>query len=501
MADISRLARLVNGVVRGLDLTQNTLVLENVKLNLGGANQVTFSGSLTSNRTITIPDANVDLGLIASAIQSSEKGAANGVATLDVAGKVPVAQLPNSVMEYQGAWDADQNTPELEDGTGNNGDVYRVSVAGSQDLGSGSISFSVGDFVIYNGSTWQKSPAIDAGSLTLDDLTDVVLSSPANGQVLTYNGTQWVNQNAPAGTTLQGLSGDLLLQPGFGLTISDNDNDTINIDIELDGTTLAKNITGLKVDTAGITDNELASSSVTEAKIASSAVTSDKIASDAVVEGKIANNAVTTDKINNSAVTEGKLASSAVTSSKIANNAVTSEKIDDAAVTSAKIANSAVDRESVQGGFGTQLFSTANLFQTYIDSNSNTISTPKAGEDIPSGLTALRIEWDSVNSELVCFLADNDASIDANYNVIGLHYRGFQIDTGNFIDTLVTSGIMTFPSSVFTDEDAGATIYLGTSGVPTLTPPTANDTAVVELGTVISSTVILVKPSILRGIN
>lgn len=90
-------------------------------------------------------------------IESSEKGAVSGVATLDGGGKVPASQLPNSVMEYQGNWNASTNAPTLVDGSGNNGDVYRVSVAGSQNLGSGSITFAVGDFAIYNGSIWEKS--------------------------------------------------------------------------------------------------------------------------------------------------------------------------------------------------------------------------------------------------------------------------------------------------------------------------------------------------------
>jgi|GEM_PF-5489955 hypothetical protein len=100
-----------------------------------------------------------------SRILSSEKGAANGVATLDAGGKVPVSQLPNSVMEYQGAWNASTNTPSLSDGTGNAGDVYRVSVAGTPTGFSDpsmSTAFAVGDFVIYSGSVWQKAPASDA---------------------------------------------------------------------------------------------------------------------------------------------------------------------------------------------------------------------------------------------------------------------------------------------------------------------------------------------------
>ena len=66
MADISKLTRLIGTVHRDVDLTANTLVLQNIKLNLGGANNVTFSGTLTGNRTITMPDSNVNLGHIAN---------------------------------------------------------------------------------------------------------------------------------------------------------------------------------------------------------------------------------------------------------------------------------------------------------------------------------------------------------------------------------------------------------------------------------------------------
>ena len=59
-------------------------------------------------------------------------------------------------------WNASTNTPTLADGSGDTGDVYRVSVAGTRDLGSGAIDFQVGDYAIYNGSTWEKSDTTDA---------------------------------------------------------------------------------------------------------------------------------------------------------------------------------------------------------------------------------------------------------------------------------------------------------------------------------------------------
>jgi hypothetical protein len=103
-----------------------------------------------------------------------QRGAANGVASLDGAGKVPVAQLPSAVMTYEGVWNASTNSPSLADGAGDAGMVYRVGTAGSQDLGSGSISFSVGDYVIYNGTIWEKSDTTDAVA-SVNSLTGVVV--------------------------------------------------------------------------------------------------------------------------------------------------------------------------------------------------------------------------------------------------------------------------------------------------------------------------------------
>lgn len=155
--------------------------------------------------------ANTSWTSIANPIASA--GLPNGLATLDAGGKVPVTQLPNSVMEYQGAWNAATNSPTLADGTGNAGDVYRVSVAGTQNLGSGSQSFLIGDFIIYSGSIWEKSPAADGvtsvnglqGAVTvnaINQLTGDVTAGPASGSasataaVASVGGSSASNVNA-----------------------------------------------------------------------------------------------------------------------------------------------------------------------------------------------------------------------------------------------------------------------------------------------------------------
>jgi hypothetical protein len=51
----------------------------------------------------------------------------------------------------------------------------------------------------HNGTSWSNVSDIDG--ITLDELTDVVITSPLNGQVLTYSSvTQtWKNINPPSG--------------------------------------------------------------------------------------------------------------------------------------------------------------------------------------------------------------------------------------------------------------------------------------------------------------
>ena len=111
--------------------------------------------------------------LIATLI--GHRGTANGFATLDENGRIPYSQLPESVMEYKGQWNAETNTPTLADGTGTKGDFYIVSVSGTQNLGSGNIQFSENDRIIYDGSVWSRLSA--GGVKTVNSVL------PTNGNV------------------------------------------------------------------------------------------------------------------------------------------------------------------------------------------------------------------------------------------------------------------------------------------------------------------------------
>ena len=113
---------------------------------------------------------------------------ANGIPQLDGSGKILVSQLPNSVMEYKGTWNAATNTPTLVNGTGNQGDVYLCNVAGTVNFGAGAITFAVGDQAIYSGTIWQKAGG-STGTVTSVAVTETGDALTITGSPITTSGT------------------------------------------------------------------------------------------------------------------------------------------------------------------------------------------------------------------------------------------------------------------------------------------------------------------------
>ena len=68
-------------------------------------------------------------------------------------------------------------------------------------------SASNGQVLKYNGSNWINDTDSTSGSTNLDALTDVIITSASNGQVLKYNGSNWINDTVSSGATaFTGLS-------------------------------------------------------------------------------------------------------------------------------------------------------------------------------------------------------------------------------------------------------------------------------------------------------
>jgi len=133
--------------------------------------------AINNGELLKAPSQNAVFDALALKVNSSLLGANSGVATLDGSGKVPSSQLTVSAFEYLGNYDADTESPALANGTGNNGDVYNVSVAGTVNFGAGNITFVVGDKVVYNGSVWEKWALTDAVSSVNSQTGAVVLDT------------------------------------------------------------------------------------------------------------------------------------------------------------------------------------------------------------------------------------------------------------------------------------------------------------------------------------
>lgn len=212
-------------------------------------------------------DLKIDYGISISDYQEvSEKGQANGYASLDASSKLPVEQLPITTVEYQGVWDADSNDPELSDATGTQGDLYIVGTAGTQDLGSGSITFSEGDWVLYNGSIWQATnTGTDVNSVNgltgvvvidLDDINDVDLSSTGTNNFLKYDGSEWENATVfvtGTCTTSRTTAAKTVTIPNYAPTAGDLIAITFTDGFYVSNATLNINGTGAKnIKIAGI---------------------------------------------------------------------------------------------------------------------------------------------------------------------------------------------------------------------------------------------------------
>jgi hypothetical protein len=108
----------------------------------------------------------------------SQKGQANGYASLDSGAKVPLSQINDAILgqvSYQGTWNALTNTPTLVNppASTTKGDYYVVSVGGS----FAGLTFEVGDWIISNGTAWEKVNNTDAVRTVFGRLGDVVANA------------------------------------------------------------------------------------------------------------------------------------------------------------------------------------------------------------------------------------------------------------------------------------------------------------------------------------
>jgi hypothetical protein len=278
-------------------------------------------------------------------IPASDRGAANGVASLDANLKIPVAQLK-----------LDNLSANIT--TSGNVSAENVTVGGNLVVNGTTTTlntqnFTVEDTLLYIGSENQSSQ-LDLGFVAAHNTgtynhTGLVRDASDNKWKLFKDVT-----DEPT-TTVNFAQANLDNLALFNL--DSNAINSVNLTVTGVATLPANAILPANIVSAAITTEKLATDAVENVKIKDGAVNAAKIEADSVITSKIqdsavtaakvANNAVTEDKIAVNAVTDSKIATDAVTEGKIANNSVTGQKIAAGAITETKIVNSAVTTDKI----------------------------------------------------------------------------------------------------------------------------------------------------------
>jgi hypothetical protein len=154
------------------------------------------------------------------------------------------------VLTYQGTWNATSNTPTLTSSVGTSGYYYVVATAGSTNL-NGITDWQIGDWLIFNGSAWQKidqtnlvvSVAGRTGAVTLSntDISGLGTMSTQNASSVTITGGTATLTSLTTATVQAANSGGLSLKNSAGTTQlsmggGGGDNLSLNVSTNINGT-------------------------------------------------------------------------------------------------------------------------------------------------------------------------------------------------------------------------------------------------------------------------
>ena len=153
----------------------------------GGTNPTTLAGySITDAYTKT--ETNTALAM---KVNNSEKGSANGVATLDVNGKVVLTQIPDSILgqlEYMGTYSFSGGMPTATQ----KGQYWIASADGN--------GYIAGDWAVWNGTSFDKVDNTDAVATVAGRTGNVVLTKNDVGLANVDNTS---DANKPVSTATQ----------------------------------------------------------------------------------------------------------------------------------------------------------------------------------------------------------------------------------------------------------------------------------------------------------
>ncbi len=154
----------------------NGTSVTNARIDFDGSLVITLSDGREINAGEVVPFD------IAERIKVITNGGGTSQSVLDT-----LTSLQNQInalvegLSYQGNWNASTNTPTLASGVGTQGYFYIVSVAGTTNI-DGITDWQPGDWIIFNGSIWQK---IDQSWATAGANSNITSLSGITGAIST----------------------------------------------------------------------------------------------------------------------------------------------------------------------------------------------------------------------------------------------------------------------------------------------------------------------------
>lgn len=148
------------------------------KIDFDGSLVITLSNGREINvGEVVAPD-------IAEKIRVVANGGGTSQTVIDALASLQ-AQIDNiHTLDYKGTWNASTNSPTLASGVGTKNNYYIVSTAGSTNL-DGITDWVAGDWVIFNGTVWEKIDQTNLVSSVNGEVGAVVLDAADVGAIAT----------------------------------------------------------------------------------------------------------------------------------------------------------------------------------------------------------------------------------------------------------------------------------------------------------------------------
>lgn len=280
----------------------------------GAANIVAGDGLSKSGNTLSVNVDDSSLEISSDSLQVKDAGITNDM----LAGSIANSKLANSTISGVALG---SNLSSLSAGNGIAMTSYNGSAAVSDltiDLDGSSLTVGAGGIKISTGGvdTLQLADtSVTAAKIASSAVETAKINDLAVTEGKLAAAAVATAKIADSAVTAQKLAGSI---PADKLNLGDGlEDDEGNLQISLDGATLAVAPAGLKVDDGGITSTQLATDAVTNAKIADNAVDTAELVDDAVTSAKIADGAVVSAALGDGSVISTKVADAAISAPKL----------------------------------------------------------------------------------------------------------------------------------------------------------------------------------------